>query len=115
MSNSVPVLRINDSDFRKQVVDSLSPTVVIFERKYWGAAHIMIKIIEKIAIEYRNRVNFFRYDLDENNVAAGYYRIINTITILVFVKGEVVSKTGFTSEQELRRIIDRYLENTIIQ
>lgn len=115
MSNSVPVLKINDRDFQKEVVESLVPTVVIFERKYWGTAQIMRAIIEKVAIEYGNKVNFFRYDLDENNVTAGHYRIMETITILVFIKGEVVCKTGFTSIQELRKIIDRYLENSVIQ
>jgi len=105
MSNSVPVLQVNDHNFQKQVVESSIPTIVVFEKKCWGTSHIMRSIIEKIVSEYINKIKVFKYDLEENSSTAEYYRIENCITILIFNKGNVVYRTGFVSKEELEKSI----------
>ena len=109
MSNSAPVSRVSDTDFQKQVLESPTPAVVVFEKKCWGTAHIMRSTIEKISTEYLNKIKVFRYDLEENSSIAEYYRVENCISILIFNKGNVVDKTGFVSKEELEKLINTCL------
>jgi thioredoxin-like negative regulator of GroEL len=109
MIESAPVLIVNDKNFKEQVFNCTTPVVVAFEKKCWGAAHIMRPILEKIAVEYSNQIKFFVYNMDENSIISEYYKIRNSLTILVFNNDNIVEKTGLVSKEELERILQSYI------
>jgi thioredoxin 1 len=113
MNAQISVGRILDKNFQKQVLESTSPVIVIFEKSCWGTAHIIKPIMEKIAAEYSGKIKIFKYNLEENSVHSEYYRIEDVTTILIFNKGNVIYKTGVVSIDELRKIIKSLLGNTI--
>jgi len=99
------ITSVNDGNFHEQVIENSLPVIVVFEKKCWGATHIMKPIIEKIASDYNDKIKVLKYDMDENSITSDIYRIENSITILVFNKGNVVGKTGVISKEELKKIL----------
>ena len=113
MSENASIIRINDKDFQKQVIESSLPVAVVFERNCWGTTHLMHPITENIASEFVNKVKVFKYDLDENSAISDFYRVENNITILMFNEGNIVNKTGVISREEFKNIINICLNNSI--
>ena len=113
MTENISIIRVKDKDFQKQIIESSLPVVVVFERNCWGTTHLMHPILEKIALEYVNKIKVFRYDLDENAVISDFYRIENNITILMFNEGNIVNRTGIISKEELKKIVDSCLNNSV--
>ena len=48
MNESVQVFQIHDQDFQKKVIECTVPIVVVFEKTFWGTAHIMKPVLEKL-------------------------------------------------------------------
>ena len=117
MCDTNQIKRVNDQNFQEQVINCSIPALVVFEKNYWGAAHIMKPIIENIAFMFANKIKVFRYDLDENSTTSDYYRIENnnTLTILVINNGNVMYKTGVISKEDLKNIINSCLINNVNQ
>ena len=113
MIENASIIRVNDKDFKRQVIESSLPVVVVFERNCWGTTHLMHPIIENIASEFVNKVKVFKYDLDENSAISDFYRIENNITILIFNEGNIVNRTGVISREEFKNIINTCLNNSV--
>ena len=112
MSNSVSIELVKDENFQKQVIESLLPVAVVFEKSCWGTAQIIKPILEKVALEYANRIKVFKYSLDNNSTAYADYRVEDKTTILLFKEGEVIYRTGLVSKEELKSIINSILKNS---
>ena len=111
MSDCVQIAIVNDANFREEVMQNALPVIVIFQKSYWGATHIMKPILEKIASDYAGRVKVCKYNLDENSVTSAYYGIENSVAVLLFDKGNIIYKTGIIPKDEFKNIINSYLDN----
>lgn len=109
MNECVPIELVLDENFQKQVIESPLPVAVVFEKSCWGTAQIIKPILEKVAIEYANRIKVFKYSLDNNSAAYAEYRIENTTTVLLFKEGKVIYRTGLVSKEEFKSIINSIL------
>ena len=117
MSESIPVICVNDRNFKQQVIESTLPVIVVFKKSWWGTAQIMKPILEKIAKDYAGIIKVFKYNLDENSsifsIISAYYRIDNSTTVLFFNKGDVMYKTGIISKDEFKKIIGSLLNEPL--
>ena len=99
------IISISDSDFQNNITDSSEPVVVIFEKSFWGLAHVMRSILEKLAVKYKGKVRFYKYDLDEFSEVSNYYLVGDSTTILFFNNGKLITKTGTKSIEEIEEIL----------
>ncbi len=113
MNNHVSVATVNDENFHKKVIESTIPVIVVFEKSCWGTSHIMKSILEKVAIDYVNKIKILKYNMEQNSTTSDYYRIEDSTTILVFNKGNVIYKTGFISKEEFEKVINSILSDTL--
>lgn len=102
----MPIAKIDDKGFQKQVLECPLPVIVVFEKNFWGTSCIMKPIIEEIAKEYDDKIIIFKYNLEENSIIANNYRVENSTTILIFHKANVIYKTGVISKRELTNLIN---------
>ena len=113
MNDQVLIERINDENFKKLVIESDLPVIVVFEKSCWGTAQIMKPILERIAFDYAGKIKVYKYSMDQNLVISELYKIENSTTILLFSKGDVICKTGVISKMELQKIINSLLNETL--
>lgn len=78
---------------------------------YWapwcGPCQMMKPIIESLEKELKDKVEFVKVNVDEDQVTAAKYGVMGIPTYVVEKDGkEVVRKTGFTSKEELLKLIN---------
>ena len=112
MNIESPLINISDSDFHNKLTESLEPFVVIFEKRFWGLAHVMRSILEKLAVKYSGKVKFYKYNLDECSEFSNYYQIEESTTILFFNNGNLIAKTGIKSIEEVEEILIELIEKS---
>ena len=87
MSNVPPV---TDGDFEATVLKSDKPTLVDFWAEWCGPCRQVDPIIDEIAGEQGDKMNFVKMNVDENPVTPAAYRVTGIPTINVYQGGEVV-------------------------
>ena len=105
MNFVTPLISINDSDFQNKLTESTEPVVVIFEKNFWGLAHVMKSILERLAVKYKGKVRFYKYNLDEYSEISNYYQVEDSTTVLFFSNGKLISRTGIKSIEEVEEIL----------
>ena len=89
MSNVPPV---TDGDFEATVLKSDKPTLVDFWAEWCGPCRQVDPIIDEIAGEHGDKMNFVKMNVDENPVVPSQYRVAGIPTINVYHHGEVVKQ-----------------------
>lgn len=77
---------------------------------YWapwcGPCQMMKPVIEELEKELEGKVEFVEINVDEDNETASKYGVMGIPTFIVEKDGrEVARKTGFTSKEELLKLI----------
>jgi len=71
---------------------------------------MLAPILDELAEEYSDKVNYARMDVDQNPKTASRYQIMSIPTLLLFKKGEPVSHlVGYKPKAELKRDLDAAL------
>ena len=89
MSNVPPV---TDGDFETTVLKSDKPTLVDFWAEWCGPCRQVDPIIDEIAGEHGDKMNFVKMNVDENPVTPAAYRVTGIPTLNVFKNGELVKQ-----------------------
>jgi thioredoxin 1 len=90
---SKPLVHLQGKDFEKEVLQSEVPTVVDFYADWCGPCRMVSPVIESLSKEYVGRVKFVKINTDDNPEIAAKFEIMSIPTIMVFKKGEVLSRT----------------------
>jgi thioredoxin 1 len=108
MSNAIAV---EDSTFEQMVLRAKKPVLVDFWAAWCKPCLAVAPILEDLAGEYGDRINFVKLDVDHNPRTAGSYGIMSIPTLLIFRNGEPVSHIiGLRPKGELKRTLDAILE-----
>ncbi len=105
MKNENSINIVTDSNFHNCVIESIKPVVVLFEKSYWGLAHVMRTILERLSVKHIGQIKFYRYNLDKNSKIASYYQIEDSPAVLFFKNGNLIMKTGINSIDETEEIL----------
>ena len=107
MSKPVPV---DDSTFEQMVLKANKPVLVDFWATWCKPCLAVAPIIEELANEYSDKVNFFKLDVDHNIKTAASYGIMSIPTLLIFKNGAPISHiVGLRPKGELKRNLDAAL------
>ncbi len=86
------------------------PVVVDFWAEWCGPCRMVSPIIDELASDYDGRVNFAKVNVDKAQDIASKYGIMSIPTVILFNKGELVTKqVGAASKDNFRDMIDRAL------
>ncbi len=81
---------ISRDEFRKQVIESITLSLVQFKIEWRGACQIVSPIYEELAASYKGQANFFTVDVEDGSGLDNEYGIMELPTILFFKSGKVI-------------------------
>ncbi len=84
---------ISDSQFEEVVLKSEQPVMVDFFAEWCGPCKMAAPVLDKLADEYKGKVNIVKVDVDQSELA-GNYGVMSIPTVIVFKGGKVVEVDG---------------------
>ena len=104
------VIEIEDGNFDNQVIQNDLPVLVDFWAPWCGPCRAIAPIIEELAGEFGDRVQFSKCNVDDNPITPNKFGIKAIPTLLIFKDGKmaeqitgVVAKTKI--EESLKKVI----------
>ncbi len=100
--------------FEQDVLNSNHPVFVDFWATWCGPCQMVSPIVEELAKEYEDKVNFVKVDVDQNKELASKYNIMSIPTLAIFRNGQVVAQTaGAGSKELIRNYIDKNITTEV--
>jgi len=97
--------------FEQEVLNSNHPVFVDFWATWCGPCKMVSPIVEDLAKEYEDKVNFVKVDVDQNKELASKYNILSIPTLAIFRNGQVVAQTaGARSKESIRNYINKNIQ-----
>ena len=85
-------LEITDATFQEVVLNSDKPVLVDFWAAWCGPCRMVGPIIDEVSSEYEGKAVVGKVDIDGNSEFAAKYGVRNIPTVLLFHKGEMISR-----------------------
>ena len=86
------VQELTDSAFDSKVMQSEKPVLVDFWAEWCGPCKALAPVVEELAGEYKDKVNFFKINTDQNRGTPANYGIRGIPTLILFKGGKVVGQ-----------------------
>jgi thioredoxin 1 len=103
-------LKVTDSSFKQDVLQSSEPVVVDLWAEWCGPCRMIAPALEEIAGELQGKVKVVKLNIDENPNVTTEYGVQSIPTLLLFKDGKVASKkVGAAPKGELQRWINAAL------
>ena len=104
-------LRITDSNFEEEVINSSVPVLVDFWASWCIPSQMMMPVLEKLNEEYKNRkIKIRKINVDQNPKMREAFKILGCPTFVLFNNGkELTRRVGAQSDDQLREIINSVL------
>jgi len=104
-------LRITDSNFEEEVINSSVPVLVDFWASWCIPSQMMMPVLEKLSKEYKDRkIKIRKINVDQNPKMREVFKILGCPTFVLFNNGkELTRRVGAQSADQLREIINSVL------
>lgn len=102
------VTELTDSNFLNTVQSAKVPVLVDFSATWCQPCKALAPTIDKVAAEYKGKLDVYKVDIDQAEDAAGSFNIQSVPTCIFFRDGKEVDR--FTGNLDLRTVktyIDR--------
>jgi len=102
---------VDGSNFEQFVMQSKTPVLVDFWAPWCGPCRMVAPVVDELAGEYAETVNFGKVNVDENPQIASRYGIMSIPTLIIFKEGKPFTNiVGFKPKAELKQSLDAALE-----
>jgi thioredoxin 1 len=107
---SEAILNVTDADFEAEVIHSELPVLVDFWAVWCGPCRMVAPSVEKIALEYQDKLKVVKLNVDENQTTPAKYGIMSIPTLLFFKSGELKETLiGALPKDKIVAAISQYL------
>ena len=104
------VLKITDSSFDSEVVQSNIPVLVDFWAEWCGPCRLMSPILDEMAPAYAGKLKIGKVNVDENQDTPSQFGVMNIPTMILFKNGKEAERiVGAMSKTDLQKRIDKAL------
>jgi thioredoxin 1 len=107
--SEINVVKLTESNFKEEVVNSTSPVLVDFWAEWCGPCKMLAPILDELASEYDGKVKVGKLNIDESPGVANEYGIRAIPTLLIFKDGQVAEQVvGLRSKRDLKANLDKF-------
>jgi thioredoxin 1 len=107
MNQEVDFTPLTEKNFQKEVLDHPGSVLVLFTKDSYGGHHIIAKVMKEVLPEFRSRVKFAKFEVDQSGLPVEEYRIREIPTVLLFRNGVVVDYlSGTFRKKRLRNALE---------
>jgi thioredoxin 1 len=104
------VVELTDATFEEQIVSSKETYLVDFWAPWCGPCRLVAPIVEELASEYQDSMKVGKINVDDHQVTASKFGVMNIPTLLIFKDGELKERiTGALPKPALKQAIDKAL------
>jgi thioredoxin 1 len=82
------VREVTDATFEQDVISSERPVVVDFWAPWCGPCRVVSPILDDLATQHGERVEFVKLNVDDNPATASRYNVLSIPTVILFERGE---------------------------
>ena len=105
--SSAPFLIMNITEFQKRILEADKPIVVDFWANWCVPCKLTKPILEKLAKEYNDKIEFMPIDADTSREVLEQFQVIGIPTVLTLRNGKVVGRvTGAQNEASYRAMFE---------
>lgn len=100
------ILKVNEFD------NSIKEGVVIvdFFADWCGPCKMLAPIFEELEEEMKDKVKFFKVDVDQSGELASRFNVFSIPTIMIFKDGKDVStEIGFLPKEKIKANLEKYI------
>ncbi|NFI51557.1 thioredoxin [Clostridium botulinum] len=100
------ILKVNEFD------DAIKEGIVIvdFFADWCGPCKMLAPIFEELEEEMKDKVKFFKVNVDESGELASKFRVFSIPTMIIFKDGKDVStEVGFLPKEKIKMNLEKYI------
>ncbi len=101
------VQAVTDSSFETAVLKASRPVLVDFWGDHCPPCVALAPVFEELAVEYGDRVDFFKLNVGDNRKIPAAYSILSIPTLILFKGGKPVQQlVGFRGKVALKKLLE---------
>jgi len=97
-------------EFEEKVEQADRPVLVDFYATWCGPCKRLAPTIGSLALEYGDRVDFYRVDTDQARALAEEMKITGIPTVFIYVDGEPIHKSHGAARETFAKVLDKAIE-----
>lgn len=99
---------VTDDSFEQKVLEADGPVLIDFWAPWCGPCRALAPTLEATAELYKDKVTFFKMNVDDNHETATKYHVMGIPTLILYKDGKnVATKTGGDlSKSQLATFLD---------
>lgn len=102
------VNKTTDSSFDQDVLKNTLPVLVDFYADWCGPCKMAEPVLAELSESYKDKVVFFKLNVDENQQTSGKYGVMSIPTTILFKDGnEIGRQVGFGGKQSFEELIKK--------
>ncbi len=101
---------VGEKNFKASVLDSQKPVLVDFWAVWCGPCRMVAPIIDELSIEYTDRIQFAKVNVDESPRIASSYSVMSIPTLIIFKEGKPCEQVvGYRPKKDIQKVLDKVL------
>ncbi|MBI4209166.1 MAG: thioredoxin [Deltaproteobacteria bacterium] len=104
------VQAVSDGEFEEEVLKSEKPTLVDFWASWCAPCRAIAPVVEELAQQYGEKVQFLKLNVDENQETPVRYGVRGIPTLILFKGGQVFDQiVGAVPKKDLESLVKKAL------
>ncbi|MBI2597978.1 MAG: thioredoxin [Candidatus Diapherotrites archaeon] len=100
------MMELSEKNFDSQI-NSAKAAVVDFWASWCGPCRVLSPILEELSKDFKEKIEFFKVDVDQNPRLSQKFRIMAVPTVLIYKEGSIVDQfSGAYSKSVIKKKIE---------